>query len=129
MRMLVIMSHKILEKQVMEVKEKMGVDNILEMPDELKNIWSNISPYGPLPVTSLEKIIKWIQDESQEGDYVLVQGDFGSTYYIVNYCFKKGRIPIYSTTARKVEEKVENGVVKTSRVFEHINFRKYQYYD
>lgn len=83
---------------------------------------------GSLPVDSLSKVIEWIEAESVEGDYVLVQGDFGATFYIVDYCFKNGRVPIYATTNRKVEEKRENGTIKINRVFKHENFRKYMLY-
>lgn len=128
MKLLVIMSHILLEEQIQEAKEQLHVDSIITLPKEIRDIWGKITPVGSLPVDSLSKVIEWIEGESVEGDYVLVQGDFGSTFYIVDYCFKNGRIPIYATTNRKVEEKRENETVKINRVFKRENFRKYMLY-
>lgn len=125
MKLLSLISHTLTEKQIEEAKNRLKVSSIVLMPEEIKVIWSNISPYGDLPIDDINKIIRWIDNESNEGDYVLVQGDFGATYYVVDYCINNDRIPIYSTTKREVEEYIEDGLVKTKRVFRHINFRKY----
>ncbi|KGG79641.1 CRISPR-associated protein Csx20 [Caloranaerobacter azorensis] len=128
MNLLVVMSHELLDFQVEEAKFKLGVDTIKTLPDNLKQIWSNLNPKGELPVGELNLVRDWILKESYEGEYVLVQGEFGATFYIVDFCFKYNRIPIYATTARKVEEtKVDNKVI-TKRVFVHENFRKYLRY-
>ena len=79
MKLLTIISHLLMEEQILEAKNKLGVDFIITMPEDVKSIWSDISPYGPLPTDRLDKIIEWIEKESVEGDYVLVQGDFGAT--------------------------------------------------
>jgi len=61
-----------------------------------------------------------------ENDYVLIQGDFGACYIIVNFAFEIGLIPIYSTTRRAAVEKHENdGSVKLIHQFNHQMFRKY----
>ncbi|WP_427338319.1 CRISPR-associated protein Csx20 [Caloranaerobacter sp. DY30410] len=128
MNLLVILSHELSDFQIEEAKSKLDVGTIKTLPDTLKEIWSNLNPKGELPVDKLNLIRDWVLKESYEEDYVLVQGDFGATFYIVDFCFKYNRIPIYATTARKVEEtKVDNKVV-TKRVFVHENFRKYLRY-
>lgn len=127
--MLVVMSHELSDKQIREAKEDLNIDTIITMPEDVKCIWGNISPEGSLPIREANKIIEWIEKKSEEGDYVLVQGDFGSTYYVVSYCFIKGRIPIYATNHRVVQEKKEGGVTITNRIFKHVNFRKYYSYD
>lgn len=128
-KLLSVISHTLLEEQVEEAKNTLKVNSIILMPEEIKNIWSNITPHGHLPIDELSKVIKWINKESDEGDYVLVQGDFGATYYVVDYCIKNNRLPIYSTTQRLMEEYVEDGLVKIKRVFQHVNFRSYVPYD
>lgn len=126
MNLLVILSHDLTRNQGAEAKEKLKVQNIILMPEDIKKIWNNINPVGDLPVDELDKISEWIKKESNEDDYVLIQGDFGAVFYLVDYCLTIGRIPIYSTTSRKVEEiKVEDKVV-TKRTFEHLGFRKYK---
>lgn len=128
MDLLVVMSHQLSDIQVKEAKEDLKIDSIKTLPPELQQIWSNIDPKGELSIDSLATIKDWILKESGEYDYVLIQGEFGSTFYLVDYCFKVNRIPIYATTGRQVVEKVQNGVTISNRVFKHVNFRKYVKY-
>lgn len=129
MKMLTVISHTLMEEQIEEAKNRLKVDSIVSMPEDINNIWSNISPFGCLPTDQIESIVKWIEKESNKGDYVLIQGDFGATYYIVDYCIKNSRIPIYATTERQVEEYINDGAVEVKRIFKHVNFRKYIPYD
>jgi len=119
------MSHQLSDIQTKEAKDILKVNCIKMLPLELQRIWSNIEPKGELPIDTLTHIKKWISKESSEQDYVLIQGDFGATFYLVDYCFNIKRVPIYATSIRQVEEKVENNVTITNRIFKHVNFRKY----
>lgn len=119
------MSHQLSDIQTKEAKNILKVDCIKMLPLELQQIWSSIEPKGELPIDMLMPIKKWISKESSEQDYVLIQGDFGATFYLVDYCFNIKRVPIYATSTRQVEEKVENDITITNRVFKHVNFRKY----
>ncbi len=125
MNLLVIMSHSLSDTQMEEAKEVLKVNCIKTLPSPLQQIWSNIDPEGELPIDVLEPIKDWILKESEKKDYVLVQGEFGATFYIVDYCFNVDRIPIYATTKREVEEKVEGDKTITYRTFKHVNFRRY----
>ena len=51
----------------------MKVDSIKELPYEIKSTWSNIDPYGQLPVEPLKKVIDWIGSNSDKKGYILVQ--------------------------------------------------------
>jgi len=56
---------------------------------------------------------------------VLIQGDFGAVYHMVNFAKELGLIPIYATTKREsIELKQGNKIIKKS-IFKHIKFRKY----
>lgn len=129
MNLLVIMSHELSDIQINEAKEKLKVDHIKVLPQELKSKWSNISPKCELPINEIDKIKDWIKRESGKNDYILVQGEFGATFYIVDFCFQTDRIPIYATTKRVIEEKKAGDQVIVKRVFKHQNFRKYIRYD
>jgi len=129
MKLLAVISHTLMEEQIEEVHNSLNVGSIVLMPEEIKSIWANISPFGPLPMDQIGKVVEWIRKESNEGDYVLIQGDFGATYYVVDYCIKNKRIPIYSTTKREVEEYIRDGQVEIKRTFKHVNFRKYMPYE
>jgi hypothetical protein len=57
---------------------------------------------------------------------VLIQGDFGATFLMVNFAFEKGLIPIHSTTEREATEELQpDGSVRLSHRFLHKRFRKY----
>lgn len=108
----------------------MGVSDIVYLPSDFQSFWSQIPPEGELPIERLNEIIRWLKDNGNIGDYVLVQGEFGAVFYIVDFCFQYGLVPIYSTTKRIVlkEEDSNSKVVKTN-VFEHVAFRKYLRYN
>jgi len=125
LNLLVIMSHKLSDIQTKEAKDILKVDCIKMLPPELQQIWSNVEPKGELPVDVLAPIKKWILKESSEQDYVLIQGEFGATFYLVDYCFNINRVAIYATSIRQVEERVENDITIINRTFKHVNFRKY----
>ena len=80
-------------------------------------------------IKNLDKVILWINEISNEQDYILVQGEFGATFYIVDYCFKNNLIPVYATSVRRVEEIREGDKVLTNRVFVHEGYRKYIRYE
>lgn len=124
-RAVVILSHELNCYQILELKEKWKVSDIIFLPKELKDIWSSINPNGEIDTNYLNSILKFIVDNTNEDDYVIVQGEFGATHYIVNRIFENNRIPLYATTVRKVKEMVIDNITKTERVFEHVNFRKY----
>jgi len=122
---LLIFSHTLTDLQI-EDAQSMNITSFVYLPEDLQNIWSNIRPDGDLPVSDLDRIVDWIDANSGEGDFALVQGDFGATYYIVNRCFEMGLVPVYSTTKRIAsEENISASEVGRQSVFEHVDFRRY----
>lgn len=125
MKLLAIISHDLLEIQKEEARKKLDIEVFEELPVEYKRFWRNIPSDGNLPLDQLNKVIDWIFTSSKEGDYIWVQGEYGATYYIVDYCFKTKRIPIYATTDRVVKEYEYQGKIKVERLFQHRQFRRY----
>lgn len=124
--MLLIFSHKITQSQIEDAKSALGVDEFLDLPQNLKNIWGSIDPYLDDLSDVLNDFKLWIKDNSTPSDYILIQGDFGACYHLVNYAKSLSLIPIYSTTHRVTEERINaNGEVITEHKFSHIKFRKY----
>ena len=128
-KLIVLMSHKMTENQKEDAYKTLNVKEILESNQDIKNIWSNIEPKSSLDLSRLDLVIEWIKKNSKSGDYVLVQGEFGATFYIVDYCFKSNLIPVYATSIRRVEETREGERVLTNRVFVHEGYRQYIRYD
>ena len=126
---IVLMSHDMSDTQKNDAYENLEVTKIIEAPPEIKKIWGNIDPISDLDIKNLDKVISWINEISNEQDYILVQGEFGATFYIVDYCFKNNLIPVYATSVRRVEEIREGDKVLTNRVFVHEGYRKYTRYE
>ena len=65
--------------------------------------------------------------KSCNSDFVLIQGDFGAVYLMVNFAFSLGLIPVYATTERiVVEKRMQDNTVKSERIFKHKMFRRYE---
>lgn len=125
-KMLLIFSHKLTQAQIEDAKSTLGVDEFLELPQNLKNIWGSIDPYVDDLSDVLNDFKDWIKDNSTTQDYILIQGDFGACYHLVNFAKNIGLIPIYSTTHRVTEERIsDSGEVITEHKFSHIKYRKY----
>lgn len=125
-RLFLIFNHTITSLQERDARKSLGVQRIVDLPEELKPVWNQIPPDLPAIAEHLEPIKGWLTESASTGDYVLIQGDFGACYFMVDFCFKQGLIPIYSTTLRKVvEENDPDGSVKMTHNFQHWIFRKY----
>lgn len=121
-----LFNHQITHKQEKDARDSLGVMRIVDLPSDLKGLWSQI-PSGLQEITDhLEPVTSWLKSRAKKNDYVLIQGDFGACYIVVNFAFEMGLIPIYSTTRREVVEKhQEDGSVKLIHEFNHQMFRKY----
>jgi len=125
--MLLLFSHELTEEQKEDAKRSLHVDGFVRLPDELQGLWQNIPPEKPSLLALLAPIRRWVKASAKRGDFVLIQGDFGATYIMVNYCFSLGLNPVYATTERKVTERLlADDTVKTERIFKHRIFRRYE---
>ena len=122
-----LFSHQLTPLQIEELENEFKVDKIVYLPEELQNTWSNIPPEFPSIKGHLQEILVWLKQNSNPEDLVLVQGDFGAVYVLVNFCKKSGLIPIYATTKRQVtEETLSDGTVQLNRKFFHVRFREFE---
>ena len=121
-----VFSHTLTNDQKIDTKTTLKVENIQSMPPELQKKWSKIEPTGNLNRKPLNDIVRWLGREAKKGDFVLIQGEFGATFYLVDFCFENELIPLYATSERKYEEKINSdGTVERKHIFKHVNFRKY----
>ena len=122
-----LFSHHLTEPQEKEAKKILNCNSIKPLPFELMQLWTQIPPEGEIDDSLLNKFKDYLYAVSLEGDFVLVQGDFGVTFNIVNWCLQNKRIPIYATTNR-IAKLIKNpdGSVKKINVFKHIQFREYK---
>ncbi|NLY74342.1 MAG: hypothetical protein GX075_03475 [Firmicutes bacterium] len=121
-----LFSHELTEQQKREAYAELGVGEIHYLPDNLKGLWSQIPPEIPEVAGYLQPIQEWLSNQILEGDYILIQGDFGATFLMVQWAFARNCVPIYATTSRKVIEVRNDQEIVTNRVFEHVKFRLYE---
>lgn len=124
--MLLLFSHKLTTEQKKDAEVNQGVTDFIHLPLELQRKWSQVPTYETDLGTYAVDFLKWIESESEEGDLVLIQGDFGLSFLMVKHSINIGRIPVYATTERKSKEILsKGGTVEKTLVFEHCMFRRY----
>ena len=122
-----IFNHQITVRQKQDARESLEVDKIIELPHDLDPLWRQIPPDLESIKNYLEPVKDWLASHAQKNDYLLVQGDFGACYIMINFAFEIGLIPIYSTTKREaVEQHGDDGTIKLVHHFKHQIFRKYE---
>ena len=121
-----IFNHTFTDSQRSDAEASLGVERIVSLPEELQAVWSSIPPKVKEIRHVLAPVREWLASKAQEGDYVLIQGDFGATYLMVESALELGLIPVYSTTVREADEELQpDGTVKLTHRFRHRMFRKY----
>ncbi len=123
-----IFNHQLTKIQEDDARSSLDVRLIINLPPDLEILWRQIPPDLPEIDDYLAPIKKWLTDRASESDYVLIQGDFGATFIMVNFALEKRLIPVYSTSRREaMEEQQPDGSVKLIHHFEHRMFRKYRF--
>ncbi|SFV50186.1 Uncharacterized protein MJ1673 [hydrothermal vent metagenome] len=123
--MLLLFSHTLNKAQELDAKESYGVESFVILPDELQELWSSI-PADMRDISNyLQPIRDFVLQYAHSGNIALVQGDFGATYEMVNFCKSLDILPLYATTKRNVVEQTRDGKVVKTSVFEHVLFREY----
>ena len=121
-----IFNHEITPVQESDARNSLGVEKISDLPQDLKELWRQVPPDLAEISSYLGPVKTWLKSQAAKNDYVLIQGDFGACYIMVNFAFDIGVIPIYSTTAREATEEYDkNGSVRLTHQFKHQAFRKY----
>jgi len=123
--MFLLFSHKLTSLQEEDAKKSLQVEEFVYLPPSLQKLWSNIPPNLSNLKEYLEPIKKFIKDNAKEGDIVLIQGDFGGCYEMVNFVKSLNLKAVHSTTKRDVVEKIVDGKVEKFSRFEHVIFREY----
>ena len=122
---LLLFSHQLTENQEKELVENFKVIKIVSLSSELQEMWSNVSIKENYK-ENLEKIKKYIEENFNENDVMLVQGNWGYTYNIVKWSIEKKLVPVYSYTERNVEEIKDGENVKKISYFKHVKFIEYE---
>lgn len=122
-----LLNHELTQNQILELKNRFNVENIIYPPEELSRKWSQIPAEKELDKTIIGNVTNWLT-AANKGDLLIVQGEFGATFMIVDYALKNELIPLHAVTKRVAVEQRNGEVISRQYVFEHVCFRKYEYY-
>jgi len=121
-----LFNHKLTRQQEEDMQCSLGVNKFVVPPPEIAALWSQIPPQITELTPYLTPVRQWLRLNSTEGDYLLVQGDFGAVYLMVDFAFKIKLKPVYSTTERVAAENIlEDNCVEIKHIFRHVGFRHY----
>lgn len=125
-KMFLVFSHRLTPEQENDAQDVWGVTSFIAIPPGLKKIWEQI----PADLENISNVIlpiqQWVKREADKNDVVLIQGDFGATWLLVNFALRAQLIPVYSVTQRDAREVLQpDGAIKTTHVFKHRRFRLY----
>lgn len=125
-RLFLLFNHDLTPGQRRAAPVELGITAFFPLPPELQHLWRQIPPDLPELSPLLQPLREWLAAQARPGDFVLIQGDFGATFLMVEFAREQGLVPVYATTRRvSREEPQPDGSVRTSRRFEHRRFRKY----
>jgi hypothetical protein len=121
-----LFNHRLTERQAEDARTSLGIRSIVEPPAEVRQLWQTVAPDLPAIADYIAPVRNWLAGSASRNDHVLIQGDFGATYLMVQFAFELGLIPVYSTTKRQAEEQHgEDGSVMLTHRFRHCQFRRY----
>ena len=124
-KMILLFSHNLTNLQIEDAKASLQVEEILYLPANLQEIWSNVNPEID-ERENLEEIKKYLKLKLNKDDYVLIQGEWGYSYDMVKWSKNESFVPIYSASRRDYQEEVDNeGNVINTHIFKHVKYKIY----
>jgi hypothetical protein len=122
----IVLNHRFSPAQEADARTSLGVARFVALPQELQHLWAQVPPDLPALLPYLAPLMSWLAAQTQPGDYLLIQGDFGATYLLARFALECGLTPIYATTWRQAKEEIQaDGAVKLTHHFQHQAFRRY----
>ena len=126
-KIILLFSHELTESQTIELKNKYNIQTVIYLPENLQQQWSNIHPDYIDIEEELKNIKTYILQNIDKNTYLLVQGEYGAVYHMVNFAFANNIIPIYSASKRVYEsKKIDEDRIENIHYFKHIKFQHYK---
>jgi len=124
-QLFLLLSHTLTDEQKTDARNSLHVERFVSLPCELQNLWSNIPENRYEIALYLKPLKEYLKLYAKKGDFILIQGDFGGVYDMVNFSKSIGLIPLHSTTKREISEQVMGNTVKKTSTFRHVIYRRY----
>jgi hypothetical protein len=121
-----LLNHAITENQKAELSNDFDCGNCVYPSEELKAQWSAVPTDKVLTQAYFAPFIEWLSEAKADDDVVVLQGEFGMTFALVDYALGRGLIPVHAVTKRVVKEEIDGERVYKNYVFEHVCFRQYR---
>ncbi|NPA63694.1 MAG: hypothetical protein GXO16_01845 [Epsilonproteobacteria bacterium] len=125
MKLIVFISHRLTEEQIEDARTTLGVQEIIEMPKELKQRFSAVPPELEDLSEYAKPFVSFLFEVGNPGDYAMIQGEFGLVYRLVEAARVIGVVLLYSTTERIVHEEEKDGEIVKISQFRHVRFRRF----
>ena len=122
-----LLNHALTQNQIAELKERFDITEIVYPSEELSKKWAQIPPSRELDFSIVKSVVEYLNSAST-GDILIIQGETGASFMLVDYALKKHLVTIYAVTARVSKEVAAGEQVVKQNVFEHVCFRQYAYY-
>ncbi len=122
-----LLNHELTQNQLAELKERFGSDEIVYPSEALSQKWSQIPAVKELDMTVINDVCEWLSC-AKVGDTLIAQGEYGSTFMMIDYALKKHMVPLYAVTKRVASERRDGEIVSKNYIFEHVCFRRYEYF-
>lgn len=120
-----VTSHVMTETQIADAKASLGIEEAVNMSDDLKKIWGQVPPTADTVGVKghIQPVLDWLDAQVNPGDYCMVAGSRTAVAFVDLQVRSKAHV-VESCTERKVRE-VQNpdGTVTKTAVFEHIRYR------
>lgn len=123
-----LLNHTLTQNQIVELEVKFHSEKIVYPPEVLVQKWAQIPPEES-DGRIVSDVVHWLKENAVAGDLFVVQGEFGSTFAVVDYALKNALVPLYATTKRIAKETRSGETVHREYVFEHVCFKKYRYFE
>lgn len=121
-----LLNHTLTQKQLAELSEKFNSTQVIYPEKNLAELWAQIPPEKNNDEV-VKVVASWLKENSVPGDLFIIQGEFGSTFTLVDFALKNGLVPLYATTRRIARESRNGETVHREYIFEHVCFKKYSY--
>jgi len=121
-----LFNHILTDTQHRAARRELGVGRIIPPPEDVRGLWRAIPPEPDSIRSFLTPIFTWIDTTIQPRDFLLVQGDVGACWLVVDHVQGKDIIPVYATTTREAkEERLGKEKIRLTHTFAHVRFRRY----
>lgn len=124
-RIINITNHTMTAEQFKDAQLNLDVMEELALPENLRSLWGAVPPDADSVRDYVSPLLHWLSSVYEPSDIVWVQGEWGVTLSVVDWCRNRKIRCVYATTERVAQEIHSPNGVQMSHVFRHVRFRNY----